>query len=108
LFWYFPSEDDPKIDTAGPSGNTNTTTHTNITTPAKYFSHTVTRCGYANVERIAMAKYKASERLQRHPKKIKTSTDFVYYQPALHPKIRKASSMTRGKRPIYQFFIDYE
>jgi len=54
-----------------------------------------------------MAKCTASELLVRHPKKIKMSTDFVYYQPALHPKLRKVSSMKIGKRPIYRFFIDY-
>jgi len=55
-----------------------------------------------------MAKRKASELLERHPKKINTSTDFVHYQPALHPKIQKVSATRVGKRPIYRFFIDYE
>jgi len=55
-----------------------------------------------------MAKRKASEPLERYPKKINTSTDFVYYQPALHPKIQKISATKIGKRPIYRFFIDYD
>jgi len=55
-----------------------------------------------------MAKRKAPEPLERYPKKINTSTNFVYYQPALHPKIRKVSATKIGKRPIYRFFIDYE
>jgi hypothetical protein len=60
------------------------------------------------VERIAMAKRKATECLDRHSKKINASTDFVYYQPALNPKIRKLSSTKIGKRPTYRLFIDYE
>jgi len=55
-----------------------------------------------------MAKRKAPEPLERYPKKIITSTDFVYYRPALHPKIRKVTATKIGKRPIYRFFIDYE
>jgi len=55
-----------------------------------------------------MAKRKASELLERHPKKLNTSTDFVYYQPALHPKIQKVSATKIGKRPIYKFFVDYD
>ena len=54
-----------------------------------------------------MAKRKATEFLERHPQKINASTDFVYYQPALHHKIRKVSATKIGKRPIYRFFIDY-
>jgi len=60
------------------------------------------------VERIAMAKRKASEPLERKPKKINISTDFIYYQPALHPKIGKVSTTKIGKWPIYGFFIDYD
>jgi len=67
-----------------------------------------TRCGCAIVERIAMAKRKASEPLQRFPKKINSSTDYVYYQQVLHPKIQKVSATKIGQRPIYRFFIDYE
>jgi hypothetical protein len=55
-----------------------------------------------------MAKRKASEPLERYPKKTNTCTDFVYYQPALHPKIQKISATRIGKRPIYRFFIDYD
>jgi hypothetical protein len=55
-----------------------------------------------------MAKRKASEPLQRYPKKINSSTDYVYYQPALHPKVQKVSATKIGKRPIYRFFIDYD
>jgi hypothetical protein len=53
-----------------------------------------------------MAKSKASEPLPRRAKKINSSTHFVYYQPALHPKIWKVSSTKIGKRPIYRLFID--
>jgi len=67
----------------------------------------LTHWGYAIVERIAMAKRKASEPLERHSKKINTSSDFVYYQPALHLKIQKISCTKIGKRPIYRFFIVY-
>jgi hypothetical protein len=55
-----------------------------------------------------MAKRKASEPLERYPKKVNTSTNFVYYQPALHPKIQKISATKIGKRPIYRYFIDYD
>jgi len=55
-----------------------------------------------------MSKRKASEPLLKVPKKQNTSTDFVYYQPASHPKIRKVSATKVGKRPIYRFFIDYD
>jgi len=55
-----------------------------------------------------MSKRKASEPLQRFPKKINASTDYVYYQSALHPKIKKVSATKIGKRPIYRFFIDFE
>jgi hypothetical protein len=55
-----------------------------------------------------MAKRKASEPLERYPKKANTSTDFVYYQPTLHPKIQKISATRCGKRPIYRFFIDHD
>ena len=55
-----------------------------------------------------MAKRKASEPLERYPKKSNTSNDFVYYQPALHPKIQKISATKIGKRPIYRFFVDYD
>jgi len=54
-----------------------------------------------------MSKRKASEPLQRHRKKIHTSTDFVYYQSASTPKVKKVSSTRIGKRPIYRFFIEY-
>jgi hypothetical protein len=53
-----------------------------------------------------MAKHKASEPLERHPKKINASTDYVFYQPILNPKIRKISATKMGKRTIYRFFID--
>jgi len=56
---------------------------------------------------IAMSKRKALSPLPREPKKPSGSTDFVYYQPASHPKFRKMSATKVGKRPIYQFFIDY-
>jgi len=55
-----------------------------------------------------MAKRKASELLERHPKKINASTDFVYYQPALYPKIQKVSATRVGRRPVYRFFVDYD
>jgi len=55
-----------------------------------------------------MTQRKASEPLQRFPKKINSSTDYVYYQPVLLPKIRKISATKIGKRRIYRFFIDYE
>jgi len=66
-----------------------------------------TRCGYAIVKKIAMSKRKASDRLFREPKKRNTSTDFGYYQPANHPKIRKVSATRIGKRHVYRFFIDH-
>jgi hypothetical protein len=53
-----------------------------------------------------MPKRKASEPLERLPKNINTSTDFVYYQPALNPNICKVSSTKVWKRPTYRFFID--
>jgi len=53
-----------------------------------------------------MSKRKASEPLQRHPKKINASTDFVYYQSASTPIIKKVLSTKIGKRPLYKFFID--
>jgi len=55
-----------------------------------------------------MAKCKASEPLERYPKKTNTSTDFVFFEPARHLKIQKISAITIGKRPIYRFFIDYD
>jgi len=55
-----------------------------------------------------MSKRKASEPLLGTTKKRNTSTDFVYYQPASHPKIDKVSATKVGRRPIYRFFIDYE
>jgi len=69
---------------------------------------TLTRCGYTIVERIEMSKRKASETLIGIPKKQIASTDFVYYQPASHPKVKKVSATRVGKRPIYGFFIDYD
>lgn len=68
---------------------------------------TVTRFGNAIVEIIAMSKSKASEPLQRYPKKINSSTDVVYYQSASSPRIRKVSHIMIGKWPIYKFFIDH-
>jgi len=55
-----------------------------------------------------MSKRKASEPLLRNLKKPNTSTDFVYYQPASHPKVKKVSANKIGKRPVYRFFIDYD
>jgi len=55
-----------------------------------------------------MSKQKASEPLLGIKKKQNASTDFVYYQPASHPKIKKISATKVGKRPIYPFFIDYD
>jgi len=55
-----------------------------------------------------MSKRKASEPLLRNLKKPNTSTDFVYYQPASHPKVKKVSATKVGKRPVYCFFIDYD
>jgi len=55
-----------------------------------------------------MSKHKASAPLLREPKKINLSTDFVEYQPASLPKIRKVSATEVGKRPIYRFFIEYD
>ena len=69
---------------------------------------TKTCCGYTIVERIVMAKQEASEPLLREPKKQNSSTDFVYYQPASHPMIKKVSSTKIGNRPIYRCFIDYD
>jgi len=57
---------------------------------------------------IAMSKRKASEPLGRQSKKLNTSTDFVYYQPALHSKIRIVLSTKVGKRPLYRFFIGHD
>ena len=54
-----------------------------------------------------MSKRKASEPLQRYPKKINASTDFVFYQSAPILKIKKVSPTRISKRPIYKFFIDY-
>jgi len=67
----------------------------------------LTHCGYAIVERIAMSICIASELLERKPTKLNSSTDFVYYQPARFPKIRKVSQTKIGKRPMYRFFIDH-
>jgi len=55
-----------------------------------------------------MSKQKSSEPLLRNLKKPNTSTDFVYYQPASHPKVKKVSATRVGKRPIYHFFTDYD
>jgi hypothetical protein len=55
-----------------------------------------------------MAKRKATEPLERYPKKINTSTNFVCDQPARNTKIPKVSATKVRKRPIYRFFIDYE
>jgi len=55
-----------------------------------------------------MSKRKALEPLSRTPTKPNTSTDFVYYQPASHLKIKKVSATRVGKRPVYRFFIDYD
>jgi len=55
-----------------------------------------------------MSKRNASDPLLREHKKQNTSTDFVYYQPATHPSIKKVSATKVGKRPIYSFFIDYD
>jgi len=57
---------------------------------------------------IVMSKRKASEPLLGSPKKQNTSSDFVYYQPASHAKIKKVSATRVAKRPIYRFFIDYD
>jgi len=53
-----------------------------------------------------MSKPKASEPLDGKSKKQRTSTDFVYYQPASHPKVRKVSATKVGKRPISHFYIN--
>jgi len=82
-----------------------TTTH-QYTSSTIHIYHTMTRCGYAIVERIAMTKRKASDLQEGRPKRINASTDFVYSQPALHPKIRKVSGTKIGKRQIYRFFIN--
>jgi len=55
-----------------------------------------------------MSKRKASEPLSGLPKKRNISTDFVYYQPASHPKVKKVSATKVGKRPIYCFFVNYD
>jgi len=55
-----------------------------------------------------MSKRKSSEPLLGITKKQNTSTDFVYYQPVSHPKIRKISASNIGKHSIYRFFIDYD
>jgi hypothetical protein len=55
-----------------------------------------------------MSKCNTPEPPKRIPKKINSSTDFVYYQPATHPKIHKVSATKIGKHPIYRFFIDYD
>lgn len=55
-----------------------------------------------------MAKRKALEPLERQPGKINMSTHFVYYQPALHTKIRKVTSTKIRQSRIYRFFIDYD
>jgi len=78
----------------------------NITQETKI--STLTRCGYTIVERIVMSKRTALEPLSRTPEKPNTSTDFVYYQPASHPKIKKISATRVGKRPVYRFVIDYD
>jgi hypothetical protein len=54
-----------------------------------------------------MSKRKALEPMLMHLKKINTSTDFVYYQSGKPRNIRNVSSTKIGKRPIYQFFIEY-
>ena len=71
-------------------------------------TYKVTRCCYTTVERVVMSKRKASEPLSGIPKKQNASTDFVYYQPASYPKIKRVSATEVGKRPIYRFFIDYD
>jgi len=53
-----------------------------------------------------MSKRTASDSLLREPKKRNTSTDFVNYQPATHPKIGKVFATEVGKRPVYQYFIE--
>jgi hypothetical protein len=55
-----------------------------------------------------MSKRKASDLLMRNPKKLNSSTDFIYYEPALNSKIRKVSGTKIRKRQIYQFFIEYD
>jgi len=55
-----------------------------------------------------MSERKASEPLLGIPKKQNTSTDFVYYQPASHPKVRQVSATRVGQRPIYRFCVDYD
>jgi hypothetical protein len=55
-----------------------------------------------------MTRRKAFETLERLPKKINASTDFVYYQPALHHELGRVSATKIGKRPIYRFFIDHD
>ena len=53
-----------------------------------------------------MSKFKASEPLQRHSKKMNASTGFVYYRSATTPKVKRVSSTKIGERPIYKFFIN--
>jgi hypothetical protein len=55
-----------------------------------------------------MMKRKVFNTLERLPKKINASTDFVYYQSALHHKIQRVSATKIGKRPKYRLFIDYD
>jgi len=55
-----------------------------------------------------MSKRQASEPLPGIAKKQNTSNDFVYYQSASHPKVKKVSATKVVKRPIYRFFIDYD
>jgi hypothetical protein len=55
-----------------------------------------------------MSKRKASDLLMRNPKKLNSSTDFIYYEPARNSKIRKVSGTKIRKRRIYQFFIEYD
>jgi len=56
-----------------------------------------------------MSKRKATESLDHMVKKSNTSDNFVFYQSYRTDKeIKKVSSTTIGKRPIYRFFLDFD
>jgi len=68
----------------------------------------LTHCGYTIVETIAKAKRKATDQLDHLAKKSNTSTGYVFYEASKkNKKISKISPTKSGKRPIYNFFIDY-
>jgi hypothetical protein len=73
--------------------------------PSASINYTLTRCGYAIVNRLAMSKVKASQPLLRQLKKTYPSIDLDKYQLASPPKVQIVSSTQRVKRLIYEFCL---